>query len=57
MVTALGALLSGRAWAAYDLNLESNQSLDFENLKAALVAEFSKEGDREKAMNQITVPM
>ncbi|VDP77565.1 unnamed protein product [Echinostoma caproni] len=51
LVTVLGALLSGRARAAYDLNWESNQALDYENLRAALVAEFSEEGDREKAMN------
>ncbi|VDP89447.1 unnamed protein product [Echinostoma caproni] len=36
LVTALGALLSGRARAAYDLNLESNQALNYENLKAFL---------------------
>ncbi|VDP93801.1 unnamed protein product [Echinostoma caproni] len=52
MVTALGSLLTGRARAAYDLNLESNRALNYENLKSALVAEFSKEGDREKAMNR-----
>uniref|UniRef100_A0A183AR75 RanBD1 domain-containing protein n=1 Tax=Echinostoma caproni TaxID=27848 RepID=A0A183AR75_9TREM len=51
LVTALGALLSGRARAACDLNLESKQALDYEKLKAALVEEFSKEGDREKAIN------
>ncbi|VDP72641.1 unnamed protein product [Echinostoma caproni] len=50
--TALCALLSGRARAAYDLNSESNQALDYENLKAALVAKFSKDGDRKKAMNR-----
>ncbi|VDP87848.1 unnamed protein product [Echinostoma caproni] len=49
LVTALGALLTGRARAVYDLNLESNQALDYEHLKAALVAEFSKEGNGEKA--------
>ncbi|VDP75862.1 unnamed protein product [Echinostoma caproni] len=45
LVTALGALLYGRARAAYDLNLGSNRAMDYENLKAALVAEFSKEDD------------
>ncbi|VDP85522.1 unnamed protein product [Echinostoma caproni] len=45
MVIALGALLTGRARAAYELNLESNRALDCENLKSALVAEFSKYGD------------
>ncbi|VDP86679.1 unnamed protein product [Echinostoma caproni] len=52
MVTALGALLTGRARAAYDLNLESNQALDYENFKSALVAEFPKEGNREEAMSR-----
>ncbi|VDP91685.1 unnamed protein product [Echinostoma caproni] len=55
LFTALGTLLSGRARTAYDLNLESNQALDYGNLKAALVAEFSKEGDREKAMDRFYV--
>ncbi|VDP87893.1 unnamed protein product [Echinostoma caproni] len=50
--TALGALLSGRVRAAYNLNLENNQALNYQNLKAALLADFSKEGDREKAMNR-----
>ncbi|VDP92569.1 unnamed protein product [Echinostoma caproni] len=31
LVTALGALLSGRARAAYDLILESNQAMNYEN--------------------------
>uniref|UniRef100_A0A183BC63 MCM_N domain-containing protein n=1 Tax=Echinostoma caproni TaxID=27848 RepID=A0A183BC63_9TREM len=44
--------LSDLEYADDDLNLESNQALDYENLKAALVAEFSKEGDRQKAMNR-----
>ncbi|VDP93224.1 unnamed protein product [Echinostoma caproni] len=47
MVTTLGALLTGRARAAYDLNLERNQALDYGILKSALVAEFSMEGDRD----------
>ncbi|VDP33659.1 unnamed protein product [Echinostoma caproni] len=52
IVTALGSLLTGRARATYDLNLESNRALNYDNLKSALVAEFSKEDDREKAMNR-----
>ncbi|VDP34628.1 unnamed protein product [Echinostoma caproni] len=45
-------MLSRQARAAYDLNFECNEALVDDNLEATLVAEFSKEGDREKTMNR-----
>ncbi|CAH8574210.1 unnamed protein product [Dicrocoelium dendriticum] len=52
LLTALGTLLSGRAKATYLLARKSKAGCSFNEVKAALCAEFAKEIDRQKALEK-----
>ena len=52
LLAALGALLTGRAKAVYDLKMGGKTSPTYREVRAGLVKEFTQEGDRQKAMDR-----